>query len=233
MEQEVVKLPTHMGIIIDGNGRWAQAKGLPRSMGHEKGKATLEKILKECYATYKIPIVSIFAFSSENWNRPQNEVDYLMNLLGKVLNTRFAKKYPDVRINVIGDVSRCPEAIAKKIKKIMEQTKDNAPYTLNLAISYGGQDEIINAVNKAIENGATKITKEVLEQNLYTAGQPPIDFLIRTSGEQRVSNFMLWQMAYAEMYFPKVNWPAFTKKDLHKALLVYQSRDRRFGNVKK
>lgn len=230
--QELKKIPTHLGIIIDGNGRWAKKRGLTRSMGHKAGFNNLEKMLKECFYTYNIPIVSIYAFSSENWNRPQSEVDYLMDLFRKYLSKRFIKKYPDVRFNLIGNIDGLPADLAKKSKKLMADTQDRTQFILNMAVNYSGQDELVNAYNQMIKEGVTEVTRETIADHLYTKGQPALDFVIRTSGEQRVSNFMLWQMAYAEFYFPQVCWPGFTKKHLHKALLEYQNRDRRFGEIK-
>ena len=179
-----------------------------------------------------MPIVSIYAFSTENWNRPQEEVGYLMELFRKYLGKRFEKKYPDVRFNVLGDLNGLPEDIAKSCKKLMESTKNRTGKILNMAVNYSGQDEICNAFNEMIKAGEKEATRETVEKYLYTNGQPPLDFIIRTSGEQRLSNFMLWQLAYAELYFPNVCWPSFSKKDLHKALLEFQKRDRRFGEIK-
>ncbi len=229
---ELKKLPVHMGIIIDGNGRWAKKRGMPRSFGHGKGFSNLEKILKECYYTYNIPNISIYAFSTENWNRPKAEVDYLMDLFRKYLSKSFDKKYPDVRFNLIGDITRLPEDIASQVTALMERTKDRTAHVLNMAVNYSGQDELVNAFNLMINAGEKVASREVIEKYLYTKGQPPMDFCIRTSGEQRISNFMLWQMAYAELYFPTVAWPSFSKKDLLKALLEYQCRNRRFGEIK-
>ncbi len=232
MEQELKKIPNHLGLIIDGNGRWAKRRGLPRSMGHKKGFATLEKIVKECFYTYNISSVSVYAFSTENWNRPQPEVDYLMEIFRKQLRSRFAKKYPDVRFNLCGEIDGLPEDIRKLSKKLMDETRVGKKYTLNMCINYSGQHELVHAVNEIIKEGITEVNKDVIANHLYTKGQQPLDFIIRTSGEQRLSNFMLWQAAYAEFYFPSVHWPAFTKKHLHKSLLEYQSRDRRFGAIK-
>lgn len=232
MKQELKKLPKHLGLIIDGNGRWAKQRGFTRSMGHKAGFRNLEKMLKECFYKYNIPIVSIYAFSTENWNRPEKEVDYLISIFRKWVAEDFAEKYPNVRLNIMGDYTKFPEDVAEKAKRTMELTKDNTEYTLNLGINYSGQDELVYAVNNIIAEGIEKVDREIIANHLYTANQPPLDFLIRTSGEQRLSNFMLWQVAYAEMHFPNVHWPAFSKKDLKEALLIYQGRDRRFGAIK-
>jgi len=232
MEQELKKIPNHLGLIIDGNGRWAKKRGLPRSMGHKKGFSTLEKMIKECFYTYNIPNISVYAFSTENWNRPKQEVDYLMDIFKKQLKSKFAKKYPDVRFNLCGEIDGLPGEIPELARALMEETREGKKYTLNMCINYSGQHELIHVVNEIIKSGVQEISKEEIEKHLYTNGQPPLDFVIRTSGEQRLSNFMLWQVAYAEFYFPKIHWPAFNKKHLHKALLEYQNRDRRFGAIK-
>lgn len=232
MEKELKKLPKHIAFIIDGNGRWAKKRGLTRSMGHKAGFNRLEKIIKECFYEYNIPIVSIYAFSTENWNRPQDEVDYLISIFRKYIGKSFAKKYPRVRLNIMGDYTKFPEDVAENARKTMEQTKENTEFILNLGINYSGQDELVYAVNDIIAEGIEKVDRAVIEDHLYTKGQPPVDFCVRTSGENRISNFMLWQLAYAELYFPKVCWPGFTSKHLYASLLEFQSRDRRFGAIK-
>lgn len=232
MKNDLKKIPQHLGLIIDGNGRWAKNKGLIRSMGHKAGFNRLEKIAKECFFEYGIPIISVYCFSTENWNRPKDEVDYLRDIFAKMLRSNFAKKYPDVRLNIMGDFSKFGEEIAKNGKKIMEKTKDNTKFILNLGINYSGQDELVYAVNNIIKEGITEVDRKVIDDHLYTNGQPPVDLLIRTSGEHRLSNFMLWQLAYAEFYFPKCHWPAFTSKQLELALKEFQNRDRRFGAIK-
>lgn len=232
MKRELKKLPTHIAFIIDGNGRWAKEKGRTRSMGHQAGFRVLEKIIKECFYDYNIPIVSIYAFSTENWNRPQKEVDYLINIFRKYVGKTFAKKYPRVKFNMMGDLSRFPEDVQADAKLTMEQTKNLTEFTLNFGANYSGQDELVYAVNTIISEGITKVDRETISEHLYTKGQPPVDFVIRTSGEQRLSNFMLWQVAYAEMYFPKCYWPAFNSTELYTALKEFQNRDRRFGAIK-
>lgn len=234
MKSDLKKLPKHIAFIIDGNGRWAKKRGLTRSMGHKAGFSRLEKAIKECFYEYNIPHVSIYCFSTENWNRPDDEVEYLMNIFRKMLNKRsISSKYPNVRINIMGEIEGLPEDIQRKAYKIMEDTKENTEYTLNLGVNYSGQSEIVTAVNNIIAEGIEKVDREIIAEHLYTKGQPPVDFCVRTSGEHRISNFMLWQLAYAELYFPKVCWPGFTSKHLLTALLEYQSRDRRFGAIKK
>jgi len=228
---QLKKLPKHIAFIIDGNGRWAKKRGLSRSEGHKAGFKRLQKIVQECFEEYKIPIVSIYAFSTENWNRPKEEVDYLIEIFRKVINESFNRKYPNVRLNVMGDYTKFPEDIVKGVEKLMEETKGNE-FIFNLGINYSGQDELVYAVNNIISEGIEKVDRSTIENHLYTAEQPPVDFCVRTSGESRISNFMLWQLAYAELYFPKVYWPGFTSKHLLASLLEYQGRDRRFGAIK-
>lgn len=232
MKNDLKKIPTHIGLIIDGNGRWAKSRGLTRSMGHKAGLNNLKKIIKECFYTYNIPFVSIYAFSTENWNRPQKELDYLINIFRNYLEDDFIKEYPDVRLNIMGDYTKFPKDVAEKAHNLMEKTKNNTKYVFNLGINYSGQDELVMAVNKIMEEKIDVVDREIIENHLYTAGQPSVDFLIRTSGEMRLSNFMLWQLSYAEFYFPKVHWPDFNKKELYLALKEFESRDRRFGAIK-
>mgnify|MGYP004653306343 CR=1 FL=1 len=226
-----IKIPTHIAFIIDGNGRWAKERNMPRSYGHKVGFNTLIKILKECF-NLGIKYVSVYAFSTENWNRPKKEVDYLMNLFRKMLKSNLLNDFPNIKINIMGDYTRFPEDLAKSIEDVMNETKDNDGGIMNLGLNYGGRDEIVYAVNKLLKLGKKEITKEEFASMLYTSSQPDPDFIIRTSGEQRLSNFMPWQSAYAEFYFPKTYWPAFNKKELHNALIEYSKRDRRFGAIK-
>ncbi len=234
MTTELKKLPQHIGFIIDGNGRWAQARGLPRTKGHEHGIKNLDVVIKECFYQYGIPVVSIYAFSTENWNRPKTELDYLFKYFTNYLKANdFIKKYPHVRLNIMGDYTKFPPALVKNAERVIEATKNETQFILNLGINYSGQDELVRAVNLMIKDGiAPNVDRATMQNYLYTAGQPLLDFVVRTSGEQRLSNFMLWQVSYAELYFPKIHWPDFGKADLHAALLEYQSRDRRFGAIK-
>ena len=232
MKKELKKLPKHLALIIDGNGRWAKNKGLTRSMGHKAGFDNLERIVKECFYDYGIQYISVYCFSTENWNRPEKEVNYLRKLFRKLVNTNMEKKYPDVRINFIGEFGKFGEDIEVKGKALMDKTKNKDKFVLNLGINYSGQDELVMAVNKIIDEKINKVDRQIIEDHLYTSGQPPVDFLIRTSGEYRISNFMLWQLAYAEMYFPKCHWPAFNSDTLYESLVEFQNRDRRFGEIK-
>lgn len=226
------KLPTHIAYIIDGNGRWAKKRGLPRSAGHKVGFETLKKIIYETFEL-GIKVISIYGFSTENWNRPQQELDYLFEIFSQLFDEDILKfNEKGVRVQVMGDYTAFPEKVASNVAKMIEQTKDNDKFVLNLGINYGGKDELIRGINNLIAEGKTEVTKEDIDNSLYTANLPPLDFCIRTSGEQRISNFMLWQIAYSELYFPKVYWPAFTKRHLIKALKNYQKRHRRFGAIK-
>lgn len=229
--KEFKKLPNHLAIILDGNGRWAKMRGLPRTMGHRQGVETLIKIVR-CCSDIGIKHLTVYAFSTENWNRPEKEVNYLMNLLeeyfkglGKKLRNR------NIKLKVIGEKTRLSDKLISIINEVQEETKNNTGMIFNIAFNYGSKDEIINAVKNMINDNVT-ITKENLDNYLYTNESGNVDLLIRTSGEQRISNFLLWQIAYAEFYFTDVHWPDFKEKELEKALENYQNRDRRFGGLK-
>ena len=228
------KKPQHIALIIDGNGRWAKRRGMPRSMGHKVGFDNLKK-QTEFVQKLGIKNLSMYCFSKENWNRPKDEVEYLMKLFDQMLD-EYKKEYldKDVRIIISGDLDdkKIPEQVRIKAKELMELTKHKTGFILNPCINYGGRQEIIMAVNKAIQQGEKYISAEKLEKNLYTADMLPLDFVIRTSGETRTSNFLPWQATYSEWYFPKKMWPSFTSKDLIKAIKIYMGRNRRFGAIK-
>lgn len=231
------KLPGHIAIIMDGNGRWASKRGLPRSMGHREGSSNLKRIVNFC-SEIGIKYLTVYAFSTENWKRPKSEVDTLMSLLEEYLKTADTElKGKNVRIKVIGDVTRLPESIQKEIKRVADSTSSNTGLTLVIALNYGGRDEIINAVkmiSRDVEQGVLKvedINAELFSNRLYTSGIPDPDLLIRTSGEQRISNFFLWQSAYTEFWYTDVLWPDFSERDIVKAIKDYQKRSRRFGGV--
>lgn len=228
------RMPKHIAFIIDGNGRWAKRRGLPRSAGHEVGARNVEKHVQYT-KDLGIKNLSIYAFSAENWNRPQKEVDFLMHELDRWLDI-FREKYfnEDVRIIISGDMEdeRIPEKTRIKAKAVMEDTKHKTGFILNLCLNYGGRQEIIKAVNEIISSGAKDIDAKTLESHLYTADMLPLDFVVRTSGELRTSNFMPWQTTYSEWYFPKKTWPAFNKADLIKAMKQFMKRNRRFGAIK-
>ena len=226
-----LKIPTHIAYIIDGNGRWAKERNKPRSYGHKYGFKALKEIIRASFEL-GIKYVSIYAFSTENWNRPKAEVDYLIKILRDYIKTKgFLKDFKDTKLNIMGDYTKFPKDLAEACERTMEETKNNE-FVLNLGINYGGRDEILHAINKIKKNEKGEITAEIFEKYLYTANQPSPDFIIRTSGEQRLSNFMLWQCAYAEFYFPKTYWPDFDRNELIKALEEYSKRDRRFGAIK-
>lgn len=232
------KVPNHVAIIMDGNGRWAQKKGLKRTRGHQKGADTLKKISEYVYDK-KIKVLSVFAFSTENWKRDKEEVDYLMNLFLKAFKDNFETvKKKGVKVVFSGIKDRLSDKVIKAMEDMSNETKDNKNGIFNICLNYGGQDEIVNATKKIsedVKNGSIKvtdITKALYDKYLFN-DLPPIDLLIRTSGEYRISNFMLWQMAYAELYFTDVLWPDFNEKEMEKAIESYNNRDRRFGDVKK
>lgn len=235
---EKLNIPKHVAIILDGNGRWAKAKGLPRNYGHVEGAKTVEVICEEAYKM-GIQYLTVYAFSTENWNRPKDEVDALMKLLRNYMkNCLKTAEKNRMCVRVIGDLSRLEEDLQVKIKELMEATKDNDGLHFQIAINYGGRDELVRSVKKvasAVERGEIQtadITDALLNDNLDTAGIPDPDLLIRTCNEQRISNFLLWQLAYTEFYFTPVPWPDFTKEELMKAVEAYNHRDRRYGGLK-
>ena len=226
--------PNHVAIILDGNGRWAKAKGMPRNYGHIQGAKAVEKICEEAYRM-GINYLTVYAFSTENWSRPEDEVAQLMKLLRNYLKTcqQTAKKNR-MCVRILGDKTGLDEDIREAIDALEEATKDNTGLHFQVAINYGGRDEIVRAVNMICDEmakGAVSgpVTVQMLEEHLDTKGLPMPDLLIRTSGEQRLSNFLLWQLAYAEFYFTDVHWPDFSKEELIKACEAYSRRDRRFG----
>lgn len=235
---EELKIPNHVAIILDGNGRWAKAKGMPRKYGHIQGAKTVEVICEEAYRM-GIQYLTVYAFSTENWNRPQDEVDALMKLLRDYMKTclKTAEKNR-MCVRVIGDKTRLDEDIRTRIDELEKATKDNDGLHFQIAINYGSRDEIRRAISKIAEDvqsgriKATEITEELISNSLDTAGIPEPDLLIRTCNEQRVSNFLLWQLAYTEFYFTPVAWPDFSKEELVKAVEAYNHRNRKFGLVK-
>lgn len=232
------KIPNHVAIILDGNGRWAKAKGMPRNYGHVQGAKTVEVICEEAYKM-GIQYLTVYAFSTENWNRPQDEVDALMKLLRNYMKTclKTAEKNR-MCVRVLGDKSRLDGDIRERIEELEEATKNNDGLHFQIAINYGGRDEIVRAVKRLsgdIKEGKVAeeaVTAEVLDSYLDTHGIPDPDLLIRTCNEQRISNFLLWQLAYTEFYFTPVAWPDFSKEELQKAIEAYNHRDRRYGLIK-
>ena len=233
------KIPKHIAIIMDGNGRWAQARKLPRVMGHKAGVETVRTVVKKCNSL-GVKYLTLYMFSTENWKRPKDEVNSLMKLLAQYLRSEFDElNSNNVVINHIGDISKLPEICQQELTDAYEKTKDNTGLVLTLAINYGGRDEIIYAVKRLYKDISEKginiddIDKDLFNNYLYTAEMPDPDIIIRPSGEQRLSNFLLWQCAYSEFWYSDINWPDFTDSDLEKAIYDYQHRDRRFGGIKK
>ncbi|HIT62759.1 MAG TPA: di-trans,poly-cis-decaprenylcistransferase [Candidatus Caccovivens faecavium] len=224
------KLPTHIAFIMDGNRRWAKKRGLNKMLGHKKGAEVLVSVIKELNKINEIKYASFFAFSTENWNREQKEIDAIFHLIEEMFE-KNEQEFNNLNIKfvVMGDISRFPVVMQEKLIKVQENSKNNSGLTVLLALNYGGRDDIAQAVNKLLKANFKSVTEEDIKRNLLSYPAPDIDFLIRTSGEQRVSNFMLFQLAYSEMYFPKYCWPALTKKRLYKALKIYSKRNRRFG----
>ena len=233
-----MNVPQHVAIILDGNGRWAKSKGMPRNYGHAQGSKNVERICEEAWRL-GIKYLTVYAFSTENWNRPQDEVDALMNLLRRYMKTCLTTAAKnDMKVRVIGDITRLDEDIRSRILELEEATKNNVGLNFQIAINYGSRDELVRGIRRLAQDcvdnkqDPAEITEAVIERYLDTHGIPDPDLLIRTSGEQRLSNFLLWQLAYTEFYFTDVHWPAFTKEELIKAIEQYNKRDRRFGGVK-
>lgn len=228
-------MPQHIAIILDGNGRWAKKRGLPRTAGHQEGAMNVREITKLC-ANIGIKALTVYAFSTENWKRPDEEVKFLMKLPIKFFN-EFAPELVEnnIRLKVIGNVEELPIDLQQKVLEISELTKNNTKMTLTIALNYGSQDEIkqaVQAIATEVKNGQLNvedINEDVIDQHLMTSDLPPLDLMIRTSGELRISNYLLWQLAYAELYFTSIAWPDFKEEQLYEALLDYQKRNRRFG----
>lgn len=224
------KLPTHIAFIMDGNRRWAKRRGLNKMLGHKKGAEVLVSVIKELNKINEIKYASFFAFSTENWNREQKEIDAIFHLIEEMFE-KNEQEFNNLNIKFVtmGDISRFPKSMQEKLIKVQENSKNNSGLTVLLALNYGGRDDIVQAVNKLLKKNYKSVTEEDIAKNLLSYPAPDIDFLIRTSREQRISNFMLFQLAYSEMYFPKYYWPDFNKKRLEKALKIYSKRNRRFG----
>lgn len=236
METENIIVPTHVGVIMDGNGRWAKKRGLPRKFGHREGAKTFRTIAR--HAKYLgISYITFYAFSTENWKRPKDEVDSIMELFDKYLDEVEDFIDENIRVRFIGDRTMLDPSLQKKMAHVEEISKNFDSMTLILAINYGGRDEIVNAIKNISENVKTgkinvdEIDEKMVGLNLYTEEIPDVDLIIRPSGEQRLSNFLIWQSAYAEYYFTNILWPDFTKKDLEAAINTYSERNRRFGGV--
>ena len=229
-EENLEVIPKHIAFIADGNGRWATEKGLPRFEGHKSGKEAIKKVLDRCYER-GIEIVSLYCFSTENFNRPKDEVEYIFNLFRKWENVAEALIKRDARFHLMGDLNLLPKDIQERLMEITEKTKDCRTHVLNFGFAYGARHEIINAVNNLIKDGVKVVTEEIFEKYLYTAGLSDPDLIVRASGEQRLSNFMLYQAAYSEFYFPSKYWPDFDAKVVDECIEAYQKRKRRYGKV--
>lgn len=234
---DVAHLPAHIAIIMDGNGRWAQSRKRPRLFGHKAGADSVREVVSFC-RELGIHALTLYAFSSENWKRPETEVTGLMSILENYLKLELPRMLKnDIRLHCIGDISRLPESVVKSLTKAMTETAENTSLTLTLALSYGGRDEICRAIKKisaqcvADEIDSNEITPSLISTYLDTATLPELDLLIRTGGETRLSNFLLWQASYAELYFTEVMWPDFRQDQLADAIKSYQERERRFGRV--
>ena len=233
-----MNIPQHIAIILDGNGRWAKKKGMPRNFGHTQGSKNVERICEDAYKM-GVKYLTVYAFSTENWKRPKEEVDALMNLLRNYMKTclKTAEKNR-MRVRVLGDKTALDDDIRTRIAELEDATKNNDGLNFQIALNYGSRDEMVRAMKKMsldIKNGkieAEQIDEKLFETYLDTHDIPDPDLMIRTSGEQRLSNYLLWQLAYSEFYFTDVLWPDFTKEDLAKAIEYYNGRDRRFGGVK-
>ena len=228
------KLPVHIGIIMDGNGRWAKKRGLSRSVGHSAGANTFKSITRYCNKI-GIKYLTVYAFSTENWKRPKDEVDAIMKLLKDYLIDSVNFKDENVKVKFIGDMSRLDSELVELIKKSERDSADATGLCLNVALNYGGRDEIVHAVRSMASSGEidlTNLSEEQLSEHLYTAGMPDVDLIIRPSGEYRLSNFLIWQSAYAEYWFTDKLWPDFPEKDIDNAVIAYASRDRRYGGTK-
>jgi undecaprenyl diphosphate synthase len=227
------RIPKHVAIIMDGNGRWAKQRGLPRTEGHRNGVENLRRILRAAVES-GVEILTIYAFSTENWNRPKYEVEMLMRLLEMFLERELDELHRNgVQIRHIGELDGVPARLQKRIRKGLELTKNNTRLILNVAFNYGGRDEIVRAVRRIVEEGipAEQITEDLINHYLYTCGLPDPDLIIRTSGELRVSNFLIWQGSYSEYYATPTYWPDFDETEFRKALAEYANRKRRFGQT--
>ncbi len=231
------RLPEHVAVIMDGNGRWAKNQGMLRVFGHENGAAAVRRTV-ETSARLGIKNLTLYAFSTENWKRPKFEVETLMKLLVHSLKTEFQTLHEnDIKLNCIGNLDMLPKRVQRQLNEAIEKTRNNTRMTLTLALSYGAREEITSAVKQLavkVKNNIiseTDIDESIINQHLYTPHLPDVDLLIRTSGEHRISNFLLWQIAYAELYFTDVLWPDFSEEDFYRAIISYQQRERRFGKT--
>ncbi len=231
--QDEIKIPRHIAFIMDGNGRWAKKRMLPRKLGHREGVKALRRMVDECEKA-GIEMVSFYAFSTENWTRPQEEIDALFKMVGEFAEKNLSEYVRrGFRIMFMGDITKLPADTVAALKKILDQAKDNKGMIVNIALNYGGRDEILRAVNRILDSGVREIDMQTLSDCMYTGGLPDPDVIVRSSGEKRLSNFMLWQAAYAELVFVDDLWPDFDSAIFEKILREYSQRDRRYGNVRR
>lgn len=231
--ETIQKLPNHVAIIMDGNGRWAAKRGLPRIEGHRAGTENLRRVIRAC-VEFGVKYMTIYAFSTENWGRPKEEVEGLLHILEDVIDREFDELHGEgVQLRHIGHLDALPETLRDKVLQAIELTKNNDRLVLSLAFNYGGRDEIVCAVRSIIEKGipSEDITEKVVSQHMFTADIPDPDLIVRTSGEMRISNFLIWQGAYSEWYVTPKFWPDFDREELYQALVEYSRRDRRYGKV--
>ncbi len=228
-ETTELKIPRHIAIIMDGNGRWAKKRLLPRTAGHKVGLDTFVNTVDSC-SDLGIEYLTVYAFSTENWNRATEEVSALMELMSRgIVKYEPEMVRKNIRLKLLGDIDRFEPKYREALRSVEERLSNNTGMTLCICLSYGGRQELVNAVNRLLKEGKTEITAEDIERNLYSAGVPDPDLVVRTSGEYRISNFLLWQSAYSEYYFTDVYWPDFDKKELLKAIESFSKRERRFG----
>lgn len=228
-----IKIPRHIAFIMDGNGRWAKKRLLPRKAGHREGVSALRRMVDECEKA-GVEMVSFYAFSTENWTRPQDEIDALFKMVKEFADKHLGEYVKrGLRIMFMGDLTKLPKVTVDSLKKILSEAKDNKGMIVNIALNYGGRDEIVHAVNKIISAGVREINKDVLSDCMYTGGLPDPDVIVRSSGEKRLSNFMLWQAAYSELIFLDEYWPDFDAAVFKKIIEEYSKRDRRYGNVRR
>jgi undecaprenyl diphosphate synthase len=233
LEELPTNIPTHVAIVMDGNGRWAQKRGLPRLAGHRAGTENLQEIIKAC-VDFGVKYLTIYAFSTENWGRPAEEVDGLMHILEEVIDQKLEELHQQgVQLVHIGQLERLDTSLREKVKKSIDLTKDNHRLTVCIAWNYGGRDEIVCAIKRIIEDGLKpeQICDDIVSDYLFTTGIPDPDLIIRTSGEMRISNFLIWQSAYSEWYVTPILWPDFNRDEFRKALIDYGQRERRYGLV--
>lgn len=235
---DLSNIPKHIAIIMDGNGRWAKERKLARTFGHKAGVETIREIVKECN-NLNVKYLTLYAFSTENWKRPKEEVSALMTLLIEYLKKEIEELHKqNVVVKYIGDISKLPKACQMELSKAFKKTKDNKGLVLSLALNYGGRDELVYSIKNIVKDvQGNRLSLDFINENLvssylYTKGMPDPDIIIRTAGEQRLSNFMIWQCAYSEFWYTDIKWPDFKKEDLREAIYDYQSRDRRFGGLK-